>query len=355
MKKKIRIKDIAERAGVSVGTVDRVLHNRPNVSKVALDKVRKALDDMNYQPNVYASALAYNRSYTFYCIIPKHVSEAYWDEIEEGAMAACEAHRDFHVDVRMIYYERFSRSTFVEAYESCLATNPDGVAIVPTTLALTREFTDIMHERGIPFVMLDSYMPDLHPLAFYGQDSLSSGYFAAKILMLIARDEKEIMIMKRTNEGRVTSKQQEDREIGFRQYMHDHFPSVSISEVNLPADDNEKRSFDGILEEYFTSHPNVHHCITFGSKAHIVADFLLRTNRRTVQIMGYDMVHKNAHCLREGSISFLIAQHAYMQGYYSIDALFRAIVLKTEVKAVNYMPIEILSRENIDYYQRTMI
>jgi LacI family transcriptional regulator len=71
--------------------------------------------------------------------------------------------------------------------------------------------------------------------------------------------------------------------------------------------------------------------------------------------MGYDMVQKNADCLRQGSISFLIAQHAYMQGYYCVDALFKAIVLKSEVKAVNYMPIELLCKENVDYYQRTMI
>jgi LacI family transcriptional regulator len=76
MAAKIRIKDIAERAGVSVGTVDRVLHNRPNVSKPALQKVKQALSDMNYQPNVYASALAYNRSYTFICLMPSHASEA---------------------------------------------------------------------------------------------------------------------------------------------------------------------------------------------------------------------------------------------------------------------------------------
>ena len=38
---KIRIKDIAELSGVSVGTVDRVLHNRPNVSKTAREKVEK--------------------------------------------------------------------------------------------------------------------------------------------------------------------------------------------------------------------------------------------------------------------------------------------------------------------------
>ena len=96
MAEKIRIKDIAERAGVSVGTVDRVLHKRPNVSASALKRVEKALEEMNYQPNMYASALAYNRSYKFYCLIPKHASEAYWDEIEMGAMKAIEQRRDFY-------------------------------------------------------------------------------------------------------------------------------------------------------------------------------------------------------------------------------------------------------------------
>ena len=110
-----------------------------------------------------------------------------------------------------------------------------------------------------------------------------------------------------------------------------------------------------VLEDYFTKHPKTHHCITFCSKAHIVGEFLLRTNRRDIQIMGYDMVQKNAKCLREGSISFLIAQHAFMQGYYCVEALFQAIVLKEKVAPVNYMPIEILNKENVDFYQRTMI
>ena len=41
---RITIRDIAEKAGVSVGTVDRVLHNRPNVSPQALVKVQKAIE-----------------------------------------------------------------------------------------------------------------------------------------------------------------------------------------------------------------------------------------------------------------------------------------------------------------------
>ena len=351
---KIRIKDVAELAGVSVGTVDRVLHNRPNVSEDARNKVEKALKEMDYRPNVYASALAYNKKYTFCCIMPKHISEAYWEEIEEGAMAACDKRRDFHVKVKMYYYRRYDIDTFVQVAEECLKDKPDGVVVVPSRLAETKVFTDQLHANNIPFILLDSFMPDLRPLSFFGQDSFCSGYFAGRMLMLIAQGQKEIMLMKQMKNGNVASKQQENRETGFRHYMHDHFPEIDIIEVNLPLD-VEREKYDDILEDYFSSHPQTHHCITFNSKAHIVGDFLLRTNRRDIQIMGYDMVEKNANCVKLGSISFLIAQHGYMQGYSCIETLFEAIVLKKKVNPVNYVPIELLTKENVDFYRRTQL
>lgn len=354
MTEKIRIKDIAEKSGVSVGTVDRVLHNRPNVSTSAREKVESVLKNINYQPNMYASALAYNKSYTFYCIIPKHESEAYWEEIEEGAAKACETRRDFHIDVKMMYYKRFDSNTFTKICKECLNNNPNGVIVVPSELETTKVFTDKLHEHGIPFILLDSYMPDLKPLSFFGQDSFCSGYFSAKMLMLIASGEKEIMLMKQTKNGKVASKQQENREVGFRHYMQDHFPQIRVLELDLPLNEEENK-YDDILEKFFTKHPNIHHCITLSSKGYIVGEFLLRTNRRDVQIMGYDMVERNAKCLRLGSVSFLIAQHAFMQGYNCVDTLFKAIVLKKKVNPVNYMPIELLSKENIDFYRRTQL
>ena len=351
---KIRIKDIAERAGVSEGTVDRVIHGRPSVSPKAMAKVKKALEELDYKPNMYASALAYNKSYTFYSLIPKHESEAYWEEVEEGANAACERYRDFNISNKVLYYNRFAPETFAKLMVEVLKKEPDGVIIVPSRLDITTKYTDIMHERNIPFILLDSYMPDLKPLSFFGQDSFASGFFAARMLMMLAPREKEIMLMKQMRNGNVASKQQENRETGFRHYMHDHFPSVTIHEVNLSLDDKRDK-YDVILEDFFTAHPQVHHCITFNSKAHLVGEFLLRSNRRNVQIMGYDMVPKNAECVRQGSISFLIAQHAFMQGYSCVETLFQAIVLKKEVEPVNYMPIELLTKENIDFYRRKNI
>lgn len=354
MAQKIRIKDIAEKAGVSVGTVDRVLHNRPNVSPKAREKVEKALKEQNYKPNVYASALAYNKSYHFCMLIPKHEQVAYWEEIEQGARMSADSRKVFGVSLSILYYDRFEDASFLSEAEKCIEEKPNGIVIVPVELEVTKVITDKLHELGIPFVMLDSYMPDLRPLAFFGQDSFSSGYFAAKMLMLIANKEKEIMLMKITKDGRVVSKQQDNREVGFRHYMHDHFPSVKIIGCELPFN-GTRQQYDAMFEKFFAEHPDIHHCITLGSKAHVLGDFLLRTNRRDVQIMGYDMVKKNAECLRQGSISFLIAQHAYQQGYGCIDALFKAIVLKTKIQPVNYMPIELLTPENVDFYRRTQL
>ena len=351
---KITIKDIAARAGVSTGTVDRVLHNRPNVSKVALDKVNKALEEMDYHPNMYASALAYNKDYTFYVVLPRHEQEAYWDEIEEGAQDCCNFRRDFGITLKFIYYERFNNVAFTRMVRELFTAKIDGVVIVPSTLELTSRFTEKLTQRQIPYVMLDSYMPDLKPLSFFGQDSFASGYFAAKMLMLIANKERQIAVVKQTRDGKVGSKQQANRETGFRHYMGDHFPDIELIEVDLPLDE-ERKEYEGILNEFFKKHPHIHHCITFNSKAHLVGEFLLRSNRRDIQVMGYDMVPKNAECLRQGSISFLIAQHAYQQGYASVDTLFNAIVMKRKVTPVNYMPIEILTKENVEFYRRKAI
>lgn len=354
MVKKIRIKDIAEKSGVSVGTVDRILHNRPNVSKKAREKVETVLKEINYQPNMYASALAYNKSHTFCLLMPEHESEAYWEEIEEGTRVACEARRDFSIEVIIVHYTRFNSQSFEKAFRKVLNMNPSGVVLVPVDVETTKRFTDQLHERDIPFVLLDSYLPVLKPMSFFGQDSLSSGYFAAKILMLVAQNEQEIMLMKQTKNGMLSSKQQANREVGFRQYMVKHHPQIKIAELDLPLDE-DKNIYDRLIGDFFAKHPNVHHGITMCSKAHIVADYLHRFHREGTQIMGYDMVEKNAICLREGTISFLIAQHAYMQGFNCVDTLFKAVVLKQPVAPINYMPIELLTKENMDFYRRTQL
>ena len=81
----IRIVDIAKMAGVSVGTVDRVIHNRGRVSEENRKKVQAILEMVHYQPNLMARSLAASKKqYHLLAITPSFVQGEYWEAISEG-------------------------------------------------------------------------------------------------------------------------------------------------------------------------------------------------------------------------------------------------------------------------------
>ncbi|WP_346999966.1 substrate-binding domain-containing protein, partial [Bacteroides cellulosilyticus] len=195
---------------------------------------------------------------------------------------------------------------------------------------------------------IDSNLKDQPALSFFGQNSHQSGYFAARMMMLLAGGEREIVIFRKINEGIVGSNQQERREIGFREYMLKHHSDCRIWELNLHA----KRDSDDaqMLNDFFRKHPNVKNGITFNSKVYIVGEYLLKQQKTDFKLMGYDLLERNVKCLMEGSVSFLIAQQPELQGFDGIKALCDYLIFKKEVPRENFMPIDLLTKENIEFY-----
>ena len=64
-------------AGVSAGTVDRVLHNRGDVSVSSREKVQKVLGEIDYHPNMFDIGLAATKRYHIVCIIPYYIEHEY--------------------------------------------------------------------------------------------------------------------------------------------------------------------------------------------------------------------------------------------------------------------------------------
>lgn len=225
---------------------------------------------------------------------------------------------------------------------------PDGVVMAPIIPEMTARITGQLEERRIPYVFIDSNVEGLNPLAFYGQKSEQSGYFAARMAILLGQSPKEIVIFRQINEGRVGSNQQFDREKGFRQYMQEHFPTCRILELDLYAKQPDEDEV--LLNAFFNKHPQTQCGITFNSKVYIVGEYLLKRGLTDFRLIGYDLLERNTNCLREGAVDFLIAQQPASQGYNSIESLCNHLILKKGVKTINYMPITLLTTENVDYY-----
>lgn len=279
---RVRIKDIAKMADVSVGTVDRVIHGRSGVSESSRKRVEEILKQLDYQPNMYASALASNKKYAFACLLPLHEKGEYWTDVETGIHNAVETYSDFNVAVHLSYYDPYDYHSFAEASGQILALEPDGVMFAPTVPQYTKPFTDELTQHNIPYIYIDSNIKEEPALSFYGQNSHQSGYFAARMLMLLAgEDAQEIVIFRKINEGIVGSNQQERREIGFREYMQEHHPACRIWELDLHAKRDSEDTL--MLDEFFQEHPTVKNGITFNSKAYIIGEYLLKKQKKRLQ------------------------------------------------------------------------
>lgn len=345
---RIRIKDIARLADVSVGTVDRVIHGRSGVSEASRKRVEEILSQMNYQPNMYASALASNKKYMLCCILPQHLPGEYWTAIEKGLEKAEAAYSDFHVMTRLFYYDPYNYTSFLSAGEEALQENPEGVIFAPTAPQFTQQFTNRLDELSIPYIYIDSNIKDIPPLAFFGQNSHQSGYFAARMMMMMAHYPEEVVIFRKIKEGIVGSNQQENREKGFRQYMQENHPTCHIHELNLHAIRPEEDQI--MLDEFTHAHPQVKCGITFNSKAYIIGEYLKQSGIHDFHMLGYDLLERNIKSLKEGYLTFLIAQQPEAQGYNSVKTFCDFLIFKKQVTCINYMPIDLIAKETIDYY-----
>src|SRR6056297_2697426 len=131
MRKKIRIKDIAKKAGVSTGTVDRVLHNQGNVSAKARVKVEKVMKELEYEPNIIASTLAYHRVTTIAVLLPDPAIDAYWSYPLKGVEKAAKAYAHYGVEIKPCFFDLGDATHFLSIAAEIVDQSPDAILFPP--------------------------------------------------------------------------------------------------------------------------------------------------------------------------------------------------------------------------------
>jgi LacI family transcriptional regulator len=174
----VRIKDIAIKAGVSTGTIDRVLHNRGRVS----EKVLKIIDEMNYEPNLIARSLASNKTYNLAALIPDYKIDSYWEAPKLGIEKAERELRQYGIVVHQFVFNPDNVESFVEKANELTNSNPDGIFLSPIFYRETLPFFEKWKTQHIPFVLFNTQIADYDPLTYIGQDSYQSGMLVAKLI-----------------------------------------------------------------------------------------------------------------------------------------------------------------------------
>ncbi len=340
-----RIKDIAKLAGVSAGTVDRVLHGRGKVSEKSAAKVKEAMEQIEYQPNVYASALAMRKQLHYICVLPAHEAGDYWEMVDRGIKRAGKEFQPMHVKITYLYYDQFDRYVCQAVFEQVAGMEADAVLFAPFFREESEVLIAKLEEKGTPYVFLDSKIEGASPLAYFGQDSFRSGAVAARLLLMGLKSDTTVAMFHFIRTGNQGANQTTERKKGFLDYLARHYPDCRCYPVELHATDHEENRMK--LEEAFAQHPETSGAVVFNSLTYKVVDYIEQVQHPAIKIIGYDLLEKNRACLQNGQVSFLIAQRPEQQGYLAVKSLSEHLLFNKEVRQMNYMAIDVVMEENL--------
>jgi LacI family transcriptional regulator len=348
-KKRIRIKDIAALAGVSAGTVDRVIHGRGNVSKKAEERVRKVLKELNYETNIIASTLARKFNYRVATLLPDYHSDPYWEQPQRGVEKAFASVRHFNVHWEPRYFNLFDTAGFRRQAEAILASQPHALLFAPIFLQESRWLIDECRQAGIPTVKINTDIEEDHSLCYVGQDSYQSGILAARLLNFGLDKTQAAMII---NLDRETTNAQHliDKEKGFRDYFSSVYRhELRVIKCDFPDFDN-RPMLRAFLIAKFAEFPELKGIFVTNSRAYKMLDSMGEQWPSDIKIVGFDLLPPNLHYLRKNKISFLINQNPEQQGYQGLINIYNYLVLKKNVEPLQYLPLDIVVTENVQYY-----
>jgi LacI family transcriptional regulator len=346
---KVRIKDIAEIARVSIGTVDRVIHNRGEVSDATRERIRNLLEEHNYKPDINASSLALKKPVRLAVLMPGVVNEhTFWKLPQSGIRRALDELAHYNISVDTFHFNQFDRSDFIRCIGEFPYQEVQGVLFAPVFQEESVAFLNQCEEMALPVVLFNSLLDLPSIRSFVGQDAFHSGFVAAKLINYGIETGRDVAIINMSARADHYA-HIVNREKGFRSYFEKHGEQVKqLLTFDLNGADDRKLTHQ--LEEACSDHDLAGLFVT-NSRVHKVAEFLAQKGSPNVRLVGYDLLPESIHYLKRDYIDFLISQNPEEQAFRGLSSLFYLVAFHREPEARQMLPIDIITRENLSYYQ----
>jgi LacI family transcriptional regulator len=349
--RRITIKDIAALAKVSIGTVDRVLHNRGEVNQETHDRVMAFVEELGYTPNLLAKSLALKKHFMIAALIPDGDDKnPYWKKPMEGLMGASDELKDFNTKIDIFNYDAGEASSFEREFNRIITLRPDGIIMAPNFHDTALRLIPICRILSIPLMFIDNNLDDGHGLAYFGQDAFQSGVVAAKLMHYGLPGGATVLILNLARNKAITRHMQH-RENGFGNYFNKVVPGHGIKTVSRSLDLSLEKELFTAMDRILSEQNDIAGIFVTNSRVHKVAGYLSTRGKKGIMLIGYDLVDDNIDFMKKGIIDFLICQKPEDQGYRCGMAMFNFLLTGKLTDKINYSPIDIITKENIDYYK----
>ncbi|QDY71529.1 LacI family DNA-binding transcriptional regulator [Qingshengfaniella alkalisoli] len=218
------IKDVAQAAGVSIATVDRVVNNRGGVSMRKHALVARAIAELNYVRDLSAANLSRKRNYRLMFVLPEG-DNAFFSTLRNLVRAKEPEAALLRTVLELRLVPGFDSDALVEEIDQIDASRIDGVAIVATESQVVRDAIRRLIQRGVQVLTLVSDLPSSGRHGYVGIDNVAAGRTAARFMgRYLSRTGGKVAVLA----GSMIARDHLERRLGFDQIMREDFPHVDV-------------------------------------------------------------------------------------------------------------------------------
>jgi LacI family transcriptional regulator len=338
---RLTLRDIAREAGVSVATLDRVLHGRAGVREATARRVQEAIDRHKFRPSAAAAELARGRSRKFAFVMPSSPN-VFMDMIlsQVAEMSGWLAARGATVET--ITTDVFNPASLASTLES-LAGRYDGVAVVALDHQSVRAAIDDLVAGGSHVVTLVSDVPGSRRHHYVGVDNVAAGRTAGSLMgRFLGGRTGAIAVVA----GSQSLRDHAERIFGFNQVMSLEYPAL---QALSPVEGNDQDDLsESLTARLLADHPDLIGLYNAGAGAPGIAKALTEAGREgTVVFIAHELTAFSRRALLRGVLDAVIAQHPGHEARSAIrvlTALARNEPIHAEQETIR---IDIVLRDNL--------
>ena len=327
------IKEIANLANTSRGTVDRVINGRGKVSKEVRERILKVIEETNFKPNEIGRSLSLSNKKLTIGVVLGSENNPFFNLVADGIVNGADKYRKSGLKVIVKRADLFNKESILQALSEFDGTELD--ALVVSSLN-DEEVVEKINSFHIPVVTVSVDTP-VQKICHVGSDYLNSGRLIANFINLVRESgcNLGVVIGSKQHTGQI------ERFKGLKEIIHDNIKIVDVKE-NFDSEEISKN----VVSDMIAEHPEMDLIVFLG--AGIVGGLeVLKEHKNQIRAITVDQNESSSEVLQSGLGLATITQHPYTQGIKAMEVLYDFLIRKKKVQDKKVMDNSIVLKESI--------
>ena len=313
----VTMQQIADRCGVSRGTVDRALHHKEGVREEVAERIRATAREMGYISNRLVmqqtrqwkiGVVLHSGHSAFVQMLCELFSSFSERELIPNITVIVRVMQDMDVQHQLTLIDELVTTEHI-----------DGLALMPLANTLVRDRINTLSEQqGIPVVTFNTDITDANRLAYVGADNIAAGRAAAALLGMVMQGRGSVLPILGQRSGHYADSQ---RYTGFLNEMAENFPGIRI--LHPECSFLDENLAERIASRAIHSDEEVNgFYLTSAGREGVYHAVNAAENREKIHIVVHDITEGNVRMIKQGTVDFIIGQDVKTQGTLPIRLLY---------------------------------